>query len=286
MATYSRSSSMTSLSSFDIKSTHSSVPSEYSAAGSNPYNNMKDFEDMYSTKYQGCFTPTTYGELPSSPGELFPCNNNNNNTNNVVESTFRLQTAQNFSLNSAPRFNKSVNEISVLTVDSNPSRSNDITIIERTVLAPHSNTHSHNNTHLTGSGGAGGNTFVYNPDETGENEQLLTEPEDNVISYDMEGSLYSASRSNVSGLTFPSEPAADLAFIRSLLTRKSAVNAGSKNEQIEELFRSMENEERLEAKETKKYQWSGYTTRQFTPPVKLATLTSESQVREISKLTI
>ena len=42
--------------------------------GSNPFNNLKNSEDMYSTKYQGCITPTTYSELPSSPGELFPCN--------------------------------------------------------------------------------------------------------------------------------------------------------------------------------------------------------------------
>ncbi len=272
---------MTSLSSFDIKSTHSSIPSEYSVTSSDPYNNIKDSEDMYSTKYQGCFTPTTYGELPSSPGELFPCNNLTDNPSKpqASHSNFFYQCN-----NSAARFNKSVNEISVLTVDSNPSRSNDITIIERTVVASHSNTHSHNNTHLTGSGGVG-TTFIYNPDETTDinNEQPASEAvgfeEDKVISYDMEGSLYSASRSNVSGLTFPNEPAADLAFIRSLLTRKSAVDDDPKNnERIEELFKSMEKEEKLEEKETKKYQWSGYTTKQFTPPVKLATFTNESVV--------
>lgn len=76
VATYSRSSSMNSLNSFDVKSTHSSIPScsEYSAMGTNPSKNMQNNEDMYSTKYQGCVTPTAYSELPSSPGELFPCN--------------------------------------------------------------------------------------------------------------------------------------------------------------------------------------------------------------------
>jgi hypothetical protein len=74
VATYSRSSSMNSLTSFDVKSTHSSIPScsEYSATGTNPFKNMQNNEDMYSTKYQGCVTPTAYSELPSSPGELFP----------------------------------------------------------------------------------------------------------------------------------------------------------------------------------------------------------------------
>ena len=166
VATYSRSSSMNSLNSFDIKSTHSSVPSEYSSLSSNPsyyHNNVKN-DNLYSTKYQGFMTPTGYSELPNSPGELFPCNQletntenyignfNNNNNNNINNNYTNLNSVNNSaasnrvvtcaSLNNS-HFNSSVNtaknaginEISVLTVDSNPSKSNDITVIERTVLA-------------------------------------------------------------------------------------------------------------------------------------------------------
>lgn len=124
-----------------------------------------------------------------------------------------------------------MDEISVCTVDSNPSKSNDITVIQRTMLS----SHSHNNTHLGGfgSGNSMGNTFIYNQEDDSNlkdmtnlinndptNQQLDNDEE--VILYDMEGSLCTAStRSNVSGLTFPSEPAADLAFIRNLLNKKS-----------------------------------------------------------------
>lgn len=184
-----------------------------------------------------------------------------------------------------------MNEISVLTVDSNPSKSNDITVVERTVMG----SHSHNNTHLGGSGGFSssmGNTFIYNPDDTTAstnhdhtNLEGNFEEEDKVISYDMEGSLYAASnaRSNVSGLTFPSEPTADLAFIRDLLNKKSTpLISKTKSldcestvdiDKLENLFQMIEHTKNPESKQSmaKQYQWSNYTSQQssFTPPMKL-----------------
>lgn len=291
-ATYSRSSSMNSLNSFDIKSTHSSIPSEYSSMGTNPFNNLKNSEDMYSTKYQGCVTPTTYSELPSSPGELFPCNQQEQPDPNLIYLISSSVNGTNFNSvnNSAARnSNKptSINEISVCTVDSNPSKSNDITIIERTVIG----SHSHNNTHLGSSGGFGGsvgNTFIHNPDDenattSGNHEQtnLDTYEEDNVISYDMEGSLWDAqsTRSNVSGLTFPSEPTADLAFIRNLLNKKSTPLSDKTKSvdasKLEELFKAIEKQDTIDDKKKseqqpkRQHQWSNYSVKQFTPPVKL-----------------
>ena len=94
---------MNSLNSFDIKSQHScvdSIPSEYSSASANPFNNLKNSEDMYSTKYQGCVTPTTYGELPSSPGELFPCNQQERIQENTFYYSINNSNMPNSNLNS------------------------------------------------------------------------------------------------------------------------------------------------------------------------------------------
>ena len=150
----SRSSSMTSLSSFDAKSTYSSLSSEYTDKLNN-----------------GFMTPASYSDIPDSPGEM----------------------TQHSSLNKTrtiPQFN----ELSVLTIDSNQSKSNDITVIERTVLA--------------------GTTF---------NETDIDYDGESVRVYDCEESLgdTASNRSNISCLTFPNEPTADLTFIRSLLSRKS-----------------------------------------------------------------
>ncbi|CAF0827483.1 unnamed protein product [Brachionus calyciflorus] len=142
VTSYSRSSSYTSLSSFEIKSTHSSLQSDYS---NQP--NSANFTD-----------------LPNSPSAQSPTVLNN--------------FVQNYSM------------------DSNPSKSNDITVMEKTVLAANC---SRSNYEI-------------------EDEQ--------VISYDMEGSI--SGRSNVSQLTFPNEPTADLAFIRNLLdTKKNQKNEWS-----------------------------------------------------------
>lgn len=109
----------------------------------------------------------------------------------------------------------------------------------------------------------------------------------------MEGSITaSVPRSNVSGLTFPSEPTADLAFIRNLLNRKSTPMSVNKDMALQQ----QQKQERLSRNEKKdsleldtsvvekmsqntslnntgpnlKYQWSNYSlSKQFTPPVKL-----------------
>lgn len=109
----------------------------------------------------------------------------------------------------------------------------------------------------------------------------------------MEGSITaSVPRSNVSGLTFPSEPTADLAFIRNLLNRKStpmSVNKDmalqqqqkqerlSRNEKTDSLELDTSAVEKISQNTSLnntgpnlKYQWSNYSlSKQFTPPVKL-----------------
>ena len=86
---------------------------------------------------------------------------------------------------------------SIITVDSNPSRSNDITIMEKTVQ---------------------GNCSRTGLDPLDEDEQ--------VVNYDMEGSISDCRsvKSNVSQLTFPNEPTADLNFLRNLLGSKKPMN--------------------------------------------------------------
>lgn len=115
--TYSRCSSRTSLSSFDFKSTHSSIPSS-----------------------NGFITPGSYSDIPDSPSETFLFKNK--------------------------------------TLDSNPSKSNEITIIEKTILAQ---------------------TY---PDY---------EEEEQVKSYNLEDSICEL-KSNVSCLTFPNEPKPNFNF--------------------------------------------------------------------------
>lgn len=83
-------------------------------------------------------------------------------------------------------------DFSVLTIDSNQSKSNDITIIERTIHASQTNSY-------------------YFQDE--------------VVTYDLEESICDSksTRSNVSCLTFANEPTADLAFLRNLLEKKTQI---------------------------------------------------------------
>ena len=59
--------------------------------------------------------------------------NNSAASNRIVNCASLNNSHFNSSSNTAK--NAGLNEISVLTVDSNPSKSNDITVIERTVLA-------------------------------------------------------------------------------------------------------------------------------------------------------
>ena len=240
--TYSRSSSYTSLGSFDLRSTHSEVPSEYSACNT------------------GLCTP--YSDLPDSPGdpdypERYYANINRLNHNFTAMKQFANE------------------EVSILTVDSNPSKSNDITIMERTIVTQSNglnSTHSSgakakranrtltlNQSKMTSSNGSSAynseaNSFLANPMSNEEDE------EERVVSYDMEGSLCDAqsTRSNTSSLSFPSEPAADLAFMRSLLSRKAAAAA------------SVVVPSSLFSVEASRPKWALGMDRQFTPPVKLS----------------
>jgi len=111
-------------------------------------------------------TPCSYSDIPDSPGELFAPPPAPLSTQRVaaavVTPPFAAHTFNSArrgakwtsgvctnppSLNSSQLNQRGLNECSVLTVDSNPSKSNDITVIERTVLA----SANHNNmTHLTG----------------------------------------------------------------------------------------------------------------------------------------
>ena len=114
----------------------------------------------------------------------------------------------------------------------------------------------------------------------------------------MEGSLWetASSRSNVSSLTFPSEPTADLAFIRNLLSKKSTPLTGAAHEQHKLDLTKLENLAMLiqdsqasslskqhEKQEKKPQQWSNYSAKSnsFTPPVKLQ---SDDLIRPNKKL--
>ena len=124
---FSRSSSYTSLSSCDLKSTYSSVQSEYTSG----------FHTPYST--------AAYSELPDSPGDqvdFFASNSSSSNNHNN----------NNSSNNKARQASQKPDELSMITIDSNPSRSNDITIIERTLLAHSSSCllNQHSSTHSSG----------------------------------------------------------------------------------------------------------------------------------------
>lgn len=255
-ATYSRSSSTASLSSFDIKSIHSSAASEYSCA------------NRQETLSTGLITPSGYSDLPDSPGEIFPytaMNRNKNilNLNNSENSQHRYLTKL---INSTGS-----NEISVLTFDSNPSRSNDITIVEKTVLACTATNNSNNNTNLTVNfGNSGYSTFIQNEEDPNAiNVSALMDDDEKVVAYDVEGSLCGSTRSNISSLTFPQEPTADLTFIRNLLSKKSSVTnlttdkmADKKHHEQQQSF-PVESQIRL---------WSKClfnTSTSFTPPIKL-----------------
>jgi hypothetical protein len=277
-------SSYTSLSSFnaDMKSTHSSIPSEY------------------TTKSQSCKSGY-YTDLPNSPGEIEPINvdygvsdyflpidyyKNENNQQTKSSNYPQQQQQQNqkqyqFNNHSTiPHLYHPVclNEVSSLTIDSNASKSNDITVIERTMMAGASNNttatlgrHHHRSydidtsniskrqrLNFTSNGSSAynseGNSFVIPLDNTNLNEDQSKQQTNNlvddtaaaaafsddekVVSYEMEGSICSGStansksndmRSNVSSLSFPMEPQADLEFIRSLLNKRSI---GSNNNEL------------------------------------------------------
>ncbi len=253
-ATYSRSSSTTSLNSFDIKSIHSSAASEYSCS------NKKD-------KFTGFMTPSGYSDLPDSPGEIFPNTTknlliNSSSLNNSASSQQRYQTKI---LNSI-----GLNEISVLTCDSNPSKSNDITIVEKTVLASTATSNSNNNTHLTGNFvNSEYSTFIQNDEDPNVNSMI--DDDEKVIAYDVEGSLCGSTRSNISSLSFPQEPTADLAFIMNLLAKKSSNSVTNLNF-AQMVDKKCEKQQQILFEQPQTRLWSNYSfnkTNSFTPPIKL-----------------
>jgi hypothetical protein len=129
---YSRSSSYTSLSSCDLKSTYSSIPSEY------------------TTGFHTPFSTATYSELPDSPGDQMDYYTINRVANNYMQANYCHSSQK-------------PDELSMLsTVDSNPSKSNDITIVERTILAANSNNMTTHQSSTHSSGGAGGYVLLNN----------------------------------------------------------------------------------------------------------------------------
>jgi hypothetical protein len=163
--TYSRSSSLTSLSSFDVKSMHSSVPSEYST-GAGVYVQTSEGVALAT----GYMTPGAYSDLPDSPGEPVILNQHHYQH---MSSKIRNE------------------EISIMTVDS--SKSNDITIVERTMLANNATfSKSANssinkrvlnlkNNKLSGSNGSS----AYNS----ESNSFLLNDYDDVVCYNVENSI-------------------------------------------------------------------------------------------------
>lgn len=292
---YSRSSSLTSLGSFDIKSTHSSVQSEYS---------------IDSLNKNGHDTPGAYSDLPDSPGEQYNYNYSINNLNQYYQINTKIS---NFKQSQLP-FHE---ETSILTIDSNP-KSNDITVIDRTVM--NNNivgylNHQHNdstcstdskqrNTNKTSqnstltlndsskkipasntskSNGSSAynsqsNSFLLPSACTDVTKNIIqnNEPECNddedLVTYDQEGSIINedakstvSSISNVSSLSFPNEPSADLDFIRKILaSRKSSLN--NTQSSINTIISSQQ--QQPIPPHTLKRPWS-IAPSSFTPPVKL-----------------
>ena len=124
------------------------------------------------------------------------------------------------------------------------------------------------------------NSFlVHNTDSYDANETKLNanpnsigdefDDDEKVVAYDMEGSLCgSTTRSNVSCLTFPNEPTADITFIRHLLARKSSTDMS--DEKAEFLASLANQNEWTQAPQSQtKHKWSMISQKQFTPPVKL-----------------
>jgi hypothetical protein len=290
--TFSRSSSVTSLGSFDIKSNHSSLQSEYSC-------------DSHRNGYE---TPSGYSDLPDSPGEQFNHKYFNNNLNKKISSFKQIQLP----------FHE---ETSILTVDSNP-KSNDITVIERTVLNNNYNNmmsytnHQHNDStcstdskhrfanktsqnstlnlndsckkipasNTSKSNGSSAynsqsNSFLIpstchetNKNLIQNNETDYNDDED-LVTYDQEGSIINedarstfSSRSNVSSLSFPTEPSADLEFIRKILaSRKSSLN--NTQSSINTII-STQQQHQSKLGQMQKHPWS-VNPSSYTPPVKL-----------------
>lgn len=187
-SSYTRSSSMTSLSSFDIKSVHSSIPSEYSTSG-------------------GYLTPSAYSDIPDSPGE-----------HHYISQARAAYAEQQL------KFMKN-EDYSVLTVDSNP-KSNDITLIERTVLAAGK---SGSNSCSNSAGRVNTRQFInHSAGRTSESNNLYNQfSEDdenqNIISYNSEESLNDdKSRNNVSNLTFShDETTPDLEYLKGFLEKRT-----------------------------------------------------------------
>ena len=91
------------------------------------------------------------------------------------------------------------------------------------------------------------------------------------MSYDVEGSLCgSTTRSNVSCLTFPSEPTADLTFIRRLLARQSTDACQTSNEAEQKEQSLGDAHEAPKCPGQPRQKWSIGNKQLFTPPVKLA----------------
>jgi hypothetical protein len=213
-------------------------------------------QSEYTTGFQTPFSSAAYSELPNSPGEQMDCYNNINNNNNINYINTNYYHDNQMNRNSFTQANSYCNsaqkpdELSMITVDSNPSKSNDITIIERTILANSNSFLTHqSSTHSSGGGGGGAghvgkqlkyrhrngknsmshtssaynsesNSFLINNGDMNANDEC-DDDDEKVVAYEMEGSICgSTTRSNVSCLTFPNEPVADITFIRSLLVSK------------------------------------------------------------------
>ncbi len=189
---YSRSSSVTSLGSyadcFKSGAINSDVQSEYSSAG--------------------FMTPACYSDLPDSPGDSQSTLINKFNANKAMKQQMQLHQEQMYMFNqqqqhqhnsnySTLRFNQhqpTLDELSYITVDTSASKSNDITIIERTVLCPASNfstlTRSHNSgghsqnqpnfqrSENSSSESSQSNSFLINPN----NQHVIQKPANNTIS--------------------------------------------------------------------------------------------------------
>lgn len=245
----SRSSSMASLTSFEVKSNFSVPPSEYSSAPS-----------------AGFMTPAAYSDIPDSPGEIFPSSMSHLQSRLVTSSVNNSASNQRtYTFMKSANVTVTANEISVLTCDSNP-KSNDITLVERTVLASST---SHNNTNVVSNFGTSGySSLPPNDDENNQNMSISEE----IKQFDTCDSI-NESKPNVSQLTFQDEPTPDIVAIRKLLS-KPTTNEASKVQQQVTTPRFLQMTQPQTSQQTMP-QWGNFAFNQmtaFTPPVKLAPL--------------
>ena len=281
---FSRASSITSLSSFadQIKaagagsSGDSEAPSEYTS---------------------GFMTPACYSELPDSPGD----------PNHAFISNYRAQQEhlqQQRALANSMRFMQqqhqqqlhpatTLDDLSYITVDSSASKSNDITVIERTMLQSNLFNHQVLRSANSSSESSQSNSFLamhhptlvaaVNNHKHMQYVAAETEEEDDgsVRKYgEMSDECDTRSvHSNISALSFPNEPPVEFSRFQSLLasasSNKTKINNETKQQQSS---RPMPLMAKLEGSSGEVYKqtpqvWSTYTIPtnpvMFTPPVKL-----------------